>query len=67
VFSVFGEIRIGLDSLPARQLYDFDAVIAPIDAGSDAESAGEETVLDALGAVVKGGASVTALAVDAER
>lgn len=55
-----------LDSFSAGDLDHLDAVIASIDAGSHVEGTTEQTVLQSFGAVVKGRARLSHLAVDAE-
>ena len=64
--NVFEEVTIGFDALIAGNLYDFYAVVASVDAGSDTKGAGKETILDAFCAVVEGGSRFAQFAVDAD-
>lgn len=42
---VLEQVVVGLYAIPACHLDDLDTIVAPVYAGSDAESAGEQAVL----------------------
>lgn len=54
-FHIFEQVVMGFYALSACHLNDLDTVVTSVHAGSYAESAAKETVLDALHAVVHGG------------
>jgi hypothetical protein len=63
---VLQQVGVALYTLPTGNLDDLDAVVTAVDTGSNTEGTAEETILEALDAVVEGGPGLSHLAVNAD-